>query len=82
MDAAFDSIVLAPADCLLLGLSGESAQCVLLLARCFDVAAADPSLSAGVSCRSKDDIMAEIRQLQSEMAQYDESYEGAGTKEN
>ena len=55
---------------------------MLSLARCFDVAAADPSLSAAVSCRSKDDIMAEIRQLQSEMAQYDESYEGAGTKEN
>ena len=82
MDAAFDSIVLAPADCLLLRLSGESAQCVRSLARCFDDAAADPSLSADVSCRSKDDIMAEIRQLQSEMAQYDESYEGAGTKEN
>ena len=32
--------------------------------------------------RSKDDIMAEIRQLQSEMAQYDDSYAAAGTKEN
>jgi hypothetical protein len=31
--------------------------------------------------RSKDDIMAEIRQLQSEMAQYDEGY-GNGTKES
>ena len=31
--------------------------------------------------RSKDDIMAEIRQLQSEMAHHDESY-AAGTKEN
>jgi hypothetical protein len=31
--------------------------------------------------RSKDDIMAEIRQLQSEMAQYEEGY-GNGTKES
>ena len=35
-------------------------------------------------CRSKDDIMAEIRQLQNEMAQYDEkgTVQGQGTKEN
>jgi len=82
LGAAFDSIASAPAACLLLRLSLESAQCLLSVAKCFGVAAADPSLSAGVPCRSKDDIMAEIRQLQSEMAQYDESYEGAGTKEN
>lgn len=39
-------------------------------------------LKSSSMSRSKDDIMAEIRQLQSEMAQYDESYAPAGTKEN
>ena len=35
-------------------------------------------------CRSKDDIMAEIRQLQSEMAQYEDkgAVQAQGSKEN